>query len=254
MIEIVQTGPLNTIQDLGRPGYRDIGVSASGAMDPLAVRIGNILLGNPEVLPPSKCRPFRSSFVLPSTRILSSLARKAGHASPDVHCCHGAHIAQPRAMSWSSSSPVVWHVPTSWWPVGSTCLSSWDRAVPRCAAGLGGNCGRPLATGDTLSIVAADEALPLPKGGISVIEPEVALRQSLSRGHRWRAFGSCHRRRRARALRRRRRPVLEPGLADLLTERPDGLSAVRRTDQAGCACRNALAWGDSWRGSGSTGR
>lgn len=42
MIEILESGPFNTVQDLGRPGYRDIGVSASGAMDPLAVRIGNI--------------------------------------------------------------------------------------------------------------------------------------------------------------------------------------------------------------------
>lgn len=48
MIEIVDTGPLNTIQDLGRPGYRDIGVTASGAMDPLALKIANLLVGNDE--------------------------------------------------------------------------------------------------------------------------------------------------------------------------------------------------------------
>ena len=46
MIEIIETGPFNTIQDLGRHGYRDIGVTASGAIDPLAVKIGNILVGN----------------------------------------------------------------------------------------------------------------------------------------------------------------------------------------------------------------
>ncbi|PYE23414.1 allophanate hydrolase [Rhizobium sp. PP-CC-3A-592] len=46
MIEIVDTGPLNTIQDLGRPGYRDIGVTVSGAMDPLALTIANLLVGN----------------------------------------------------------------------------------------------------------------------------------------------------------------------------------------------------------------
>ncbi|OBZ95736.1 allophanate hydrolase [Pararhizobium polonicum] len=48
MIEIIDTGPLNTIQDLGRPGYRDIGVTASGAMDPLALKIANLLVGNGE--------------------------------------------------------------------------------------------------------------------------------------------------------------------------------------------------------------
>ncbi|MBJ6135286.1 biotin-dependent carboxyltransferase family protein [Ochrobactrum sp. Q0168] len=47
MIEIVQPGILSTIQDLGRPSYRQIGVTASGAMDPLAFQAANILAGNP---------------------------------------------------------------------------------------------------------------------------------------------------------------------------------------------------------------
>ena len=42
MIEIIETGPFNTVQDLGRPGYRNIGVTAGGAMDPLALQIANI--------------------------------------------------------------------------------------------------------------------------------------------------------------------------------------------------------------------
>jgi allophanate hydrolase len=46
MIEIIQTGPFNTVQDLGRTGFRNIGVTTSGAMDPLALKAGNSLLGN----------------------------------------------------------------------------------------------------------------------------------------------------------------------------------------------------------------
>lgn len=48
MIEIEQSGSLNTIQDLGRPAWRHLGVSVSGVMDPLALRAGNTLLGNEE--------------------------------------------------------------------------------------------------------------------------------------------------------------------------------------------------------------
>ncbi|HHT5685854.1 TPA: biotin-dependent carboxyltransferase family protein, partial [Raoultella planticola] len=48
MIEIEQSASLNTIQDLGRPAWRHLGVSVSGAMDPLALRAGNTLLGNEE--------------------------------------------------------------------------------------------------------------------------------------------------------------------------------------------------------------
>lgn len=46
MIEILSTLPLNTVQDLGRFGSRHYGVSTSGAMDPVAFIVGNILVGN----------------------------------------------------------------------------------------------------------------------------------------------------------------------------------------------------------------
>ncbi|WP_215754920.1 biotin-dependent carboxyltransferase family protein [Acetobacter sp. P5B1] len=46
MITVLETGVLNSVQDAGRFGYRHLGVSTSGVMDPLALRCGNILLGN----------------------------------------------------------------------------------------------------------------------------------------------------------------------------------------------------------------
>ncbi|GLR83529.1 biotin-dependent carboxyltransferase family protein [Bradyrhizobium iriomotense] len=48
MIEVISTGGLATIQDLGRRGALKWGVGTSGAMDDLAVAAGNILLGNPD--------------------------------------------------------------------------------------------------------------------------------------------------------------------------------------------------------------
>ena len=46
--EVIQPGPLTTIQDLGRYGYQQYGVPPSGAMDNYAFRIGNLLVGNKE--------------------------------------------------------------------------------------------------------------------------------------------------------------------------------------------------------------
>ena len=46
MIEVLSGGALNTVQELGRYGYRKIGVTAAGAMDRLALAAGNLLLGN----------------------------------------------------------------------------------------------------------------------------------------------------------------------------------------------------------------
>ncbi|QBY51814.1 biotin-dependent carboxyltransferase family protein [Cupriavidus oxalaticus] len=46
MIEIIRPGALASVQDLGRTGFRHIGVGSCGAMDTLAVAVGNRLLGN----------------------------------------------------------------------------------------------------------------------------------------------------------------------------------------------------------------
>ena len=47
-IRVVSPGFQTTVQDLGRPGYAHLGISASGAADPLSLRVGNLLVGNPE--------------------------------------------------------------------------------------------------------------------------------------------------------------------------------------------------------------
>ncbi|VVE78661.1 5-oxoprolinase subunit C family protein [Pandoraea sputorum] len=46
MIEILSNGALNLIQDAGRHGHLRLGVSRSGAMDALALAVGNALTGN----------------------------------------------------------------------------------------------------------------------------------------------------------------------------------------------------------------
>ncbi len=47
-IRIISPGLSTTVQDLGRPGYYHIGIPLSGAMDMLAARAANLLVGNPE--------------------------------------------------------------------------------------------------------------------------------------------------------------------------------------------------------------
>ncbi len=47
-IKVLRSGMLTTIQDLGRRGHRAEGVPWSGAMDGFALRVANLLVGNPE--------------------------------------------------------------------------------------------------------------------------------------------------------------------------------------------------------------
>lgn len=46
-LEVLQTGPLALVQDLGRPGLAHVGVSRSGAADRSAHRLANRLVTNP---------------------------------------------------------------------------------------------------------------------------------------------------------------------------------------------------------------
>ena len=46
-ITVLRAGPLTSVQDLGRPRHRALGVSRGGALDPCAAQIANLLVANP---------------------------------------------------------------------------------------------------------------------------------------------------------------------------------------------------------------
>jgi antagonist of KipI len=80
-IEVIDPGLFTAIQDLGRPGYGPMGVSASGAADPIALRIGNLLLGNPEGAPALEMTLLGGTFRFPAgaTIALTGSDFAAGH-------------------------------------------------------------------------------------------------------------------------------------------------------------------------------
>ena len=47
-IEVIKPGLATTVQDAGRPGYYNVGIPLSGALDQYALRVGNLLVGNDE--------------------------------------------------------------------------------------------------------------------------------------------------------------------------------------------------------------
>lgn len=47
ILSILEPGLLTTVQDLGRPGYQQAGLVVGGAMDATALRVANLLVGNP---------------------------------------------------------------------------------------------------------------------------------------------------------------------------------------------------------------
>ena len=49
-IIVMRAGFLTSVQDLGRVGFRQFGVSSGGALDPFALRVANLLVGNDECI------------------------------------------------------------------------------------------------------------------------------------------------------------------------------------------------------------
>ncbi|MBL8673432.1 MAG: allophanate hydrolase, partial [Rhodospirillales bacterium] len=47
-LRIVRAGLFDTLQDLGRIGFQELGMPTAGAMDSVALRLANALVGNPD--------------------------------------------------------------------------------------------------------------------------------------------------------------------------------------------------------------
>ncbi|MBX4909462.1 MULTISPECIES: biotin-dependent carboxyltransferase family protein [Rhizobium] len=175
MIEILESGPFNTVQDLGRPGYRDIGVSASGAMDPLAVRIGNILVGNDEnaAVVEVQTFPFRLRF---ERRIAFAITGADGnpHLDGSERLAWCAYVAEPGQVLELKQPP---RLARSYVALGGgldipVVMGSRSTSL---RGGFGGNAGRPLAKGDRIAIGEDAEIAMLPATGLAVVEPATAL-------------------------------------------------------------------------------
>ncbi|WP_443945963.1 biotin-dependent carboxyltransferase family protein [Pedobacter sp. AW1-32] len=81
-IEIIKTGLLTTIQDLGRFGFRKAGIICSGAMDVLALRLGNLLIGNAENEAGLECTLLGPEIKF---RTATSISLTGGNLSPKLN-------------------------------------------------------------------------------------------------------------------------------------------------------------------------
>lgn len=83
MTIVVQSpGMFTTVQDLGRPGYGPIGVSASGAADPLSLRLGNRLVGNPETAAALELTLLGGTFIFPEGAVVAVTGGDFGASVP----------------------------------------------------------------------------------------------------------------------------------------------------------------------------
>src|SRR5216684_3429343 len=71
VIHVQAPGPFTTVQDLGREGFGPLGISPSGAADPISLRLGNRLVGNAEGAAALEMTLLGGAFLFPEGAILA---------------------------------------------------------------------------------------------------------------------------------------------------------------------------------------
>ena len=188
VIEVRSPGLLTTVQDLGRYGFGPLGVSPSGAADPVAIRVGNRLVGNEENAAALEMTLLGGSFAFREETVV--------------------------ALSGSDFGATLDGVPVPMWTAvavqaGQTLQMGPTRSGARCylsirggiatdlflgsrsthlLSGLGGFAGRALRRGDVLPIGPTSGSFStksLSKYAMALLTPRRALRVTPGPQTRW---------------------------------------------------------------------
>ena len=174
MIEIERTGALNTVQDLGRHGFRHLGVSVSGAMDPLALRAGNLLLGNDENAAAIEVQvfPLRVRFHRSTAIALTGADCRARLDDVELPPWWGCRVEKGQVLEMRyPRSGARGYVCVAGGIDVPEVLGSRSTAL---RGSFGGFNGRALAAGDRLAL-GVPPASVLPQDGLGIEPPALAM-------------------------------------------------------------------------------
>lgn len=145
-ITILEAGLLSTVQDLGRPGHRAAGVPLAGAVDPVALRLANLAVGNPAGAAAIECTLTGPvlRFECDATVALAGAAFTGLPRGRPVHVAAGTVVDLGHAVHGCRGClAVAGGIDVA--PV----LGSRSTYLP---AALGGHAGRALVAGDVLPL------------------------------------------------------------------------------------------------------
>lgn len=155
--EVVEPGFYTTVQDLGRYGFQRYGVPISGAMDPYALRLANILLDNDE-----SDAALEITLIGPKLEFLedATIALAGANLAPRLN---GRPAPVWRAFRVQRGSlltfdgPMVGKYAYLALPGGIDVPAQMGSRSTYPRAGLGGHEGRPLQPGDQISAVRPND-------------------------------------------------------------------------------------------------
>jgi antagonist of KipI len=149
---VERPGLLTTVQDLGRVGYGQLGVSPSGAADSVAMRLGNFLVGNPAGAAVLEMTLLGGSFVFPEGAVVALTGADFG-ASLDGRAVEmwTPHVVKPgiKLVLGATKNYARCYLALAGGIHVAPFLGS---AATHLVSGLGGFHGRALRKGDVLEL------------------------------------------------------------------------------------------------------
>ncbi len=182
MIQVLQPGMFTTVQDLGRYGYGPLGVSPSGAADPISLRIGNLLVGNPEGAAALEMTLLGGKFVFPEGALIALTGSDFGASIP----MYTATVLAPgeRLDIGPTRSGARCYLCVHGGIAVEPLLGS---ASTHILTGLGGWEGRALKKGDVLQVGPSHEIRPktIVLEALAKLHPRKTLRTTIAPQTAW---------------------------------------------------------------------
>jgi biotin-dependent carboxylase-like uncharacterized protein len=156
-IHVQVPGLQTTVQDLGRQGFGPIGVSPSGAADPISLRLGNRLVANKESAAALEMMLLGGTFVFPQGAILALTGSDFGAMLDDGNLAVGTTV-QVRPGQTLRLGPTTSGARCYLCVQGGIAVKPFlGSASTHTLSGLGGLEGRPLRKGDVLHMGSASQ-------------------------------------------------------------------------------------------------
>lgn len=152
VLEVQAPGLFTTVQDLGREGFGPMGVSPSGAADPLALRLGNRLAGNSDGAAALEMTLLGGTFLFPEGAVIALAGSDFGATLDGAPVPVWTSVAVRRGKTLRlghTRSGARSYLCVGGGIVVKPFLGS---ASTHTLSGLGGHEGRALRRGDTLRI------------------------------------------------------------------------------------------------------
>jgi antagonist of KipI len=157
---VESAGLQTTVQDLGRPGFGPEGVSASGAADPVALRLGNLLVENQPGVAGLELTLVGGSFVFPDGAVIALTGADLGAT------VNGRPLEMWASHTLEPGTKLMFGA-TRNFARGYLAIAGGIQVDPflgsastHVLSGLGGFEGRALRQGDRLRIGKASKKVP----------------------------------------------------------------------------------------------